>query len=187
MTAVVAIELVKYILPIEIVFGTIGNLFNILIFTRPTLRSSGCSFCFLCASIINLLVIYTSFIVNLIENNYSIDIIASSAVFCKIYTYLTNPIYILPQYCIILAIIDRYCLTSSKAAFRKLSTLFNVRLAIISLVIFFMLACIHILIYYDLVHGFCIPQSGLYTKFFVFFRVSSIRTSHPAFSSCLVF
>lgn len=162
-------ELIKYILPIEIVFGTIGNLLNIFLFTRSTLRSSGCSFCFLCASIGNLFVIYPTFIFDLIRNNYSIDITASSDIFCKIYTYLSNQFYILPQYFITLAIIDRFCLTSSSAALRRLSNLFNVRLAILSLVIFCLLVCIHIPIYFGIHYRLCIPQPGSYTNFFIFF------------------
>lgn len=169
MAADISNELIKYILPIEIVFGTIGNLLNILIFTRPALRLSGCSVCFLCASIVNLFVIYPTFIINLIGNNYSMNLQGSSAIFCKLYTYLTTQTYILPQYFIILAIIDRYFLTSSNAAFRKLSNLFNVYLAIASLVIFFLLACIHIAIYYGIYYTLCIPQPGLYTKFYIFF------------------
>jgi hypothetical protein len=183
MTTLISNQLLKYILPIEIVFGTIGNIFNILIFTRRTLRSSGCSFCFLCASVVNLFVIYPTFIVNLIKNNYSIDITTSSVIFCKVYTYITNALYILPQYFIILAIIDRYCLTSSNAACRKLSNLFNVRMAIILLVTFFLLAYIHILIYYGIYYGYCIPQPGYYTYFYIFFE----NITYSYLPPCLMF
>jgi hypothetical protein len=88
--------LLRYTLPIEIIFGTIGNVINVFIFTRPTLRSSSCSLHFLCGSAASLLVLYPTCIVDLIRNNYSLDIVSSSSAFCKIYTWFKSVVYFLP-------------------------------------------------------------------------------------------
>ncbi|CAF0816687.1 unnamed protein product [Adineta steineri] len=71
-------QLIQYILPTEIVLETIGNFTNIFIFTRKTLRSFNCSLCFLCSSIVSLLLLYPTCIIDLIKNNYSIDIVSTS-------------------------------------------------------------------------------------------------------------
>jgi len=114
----ISMYVTRVILTSFIVLGTIGNILNILIFTRPKLLQLSCTIYLLAASIDNILVIYTNLLTRLLATGYSNDITQLSDFLCKFRFYGGYSALALSPYFMILACFDRYCLSSISVARR---------------------------------------------------------------------
>lgn len=126
----ITVKLTQIIVPMIIIFGTCGNILNILILTRQRLRGYACSLYFVALSIVN--VFYTSVVLvfNLLTDGHNIDPAKHSNVFCKIISYFLNLCPMLAVTFIVLASIDRYCSSSVHVRVRRFSQLNIARAAI---------------------------------------------------------
>ncbi|CAF1029379.1 unnamed protein product [Adineta ricciae] len=106
----------------SIVFGTFGNFCNIIIFTRPILRTNPCSMYFLAGSFTNLVVIYIALLTRYLASAWGYDPSATSMVWCKTRYILVYPPLSLVLWFIVLASIDRYLSSSRNVHFRQCST-----------------------------------------------------------------
>ncbi|UJR18327.1 hypothetical protein I4U23_005229 [Adineta vaga] len=111
---------------LQIIFGTCGNLFNIIIFTRPTLRTNPCSMYFLGGSITNLFEIYTVLLHQYLINAWKWTSTANSIVWCKILNWLVNSVACLALWFLVLSSYDRFLISSRTVEIRRMS---NTRLA----------------------------------------------------------
>jgi hypothetical protein len=165
---------INRIIPIfQIVFGTFGNLFNILIFTRRALRTSPSSLYFLVGSVNNCFVIYVALLTRYLATSWNQDPSATNTVLCKLRLFFVYASISLVLWFIVLASIDRFLSSSHKAAFRRLSSLPIARKMIVSTTIFIYLLHSHMLIFYKSGvsdHGtICSIFSDEYNIFFNFF------------------
>ncbi|CAF0830676.1 unnamed protein product [Rotaria sp. Silwood1] len=95
-----------------LIVGTLGNLLNVYVFSRPHLRHNTCVLCLLLSSFLNFLVlIFGVFIRCLI--GYNIDLTYNSSIFCKIRHYVIYASQSVSLWLIVLACIDRYLSSSS--------------------------------------------------------------------------
>lgn len=123
--AELSIKLAQIILPMIIVLGVMGNILNLLILTRPSLRHHACSHYFLALASNNL--IYSFFLISfLLANGYNMDGQRVSNASCKILQYIGSACPFLSPFFIVCASIDRYLASSANAKLRGLS---NVRMA----------------------------------------------------------
>ncbi|CAF4841233.1 unnamed protein product [Rotaria sp. Silwood1] len=76
---------------ISIVFGTFGNLFNIIIFTRRSLCNNPCSVYFLAGSIANFFVMYVALLTRYLATSWNLDPAATNMIWCKIRYFLIYP------------------------------------------------------------------------------------------------
>jgi hypothetical protein len=118
-------QLNHYIPLCFLVLGTIGNISNILVFTRPLLRTNPCSIYFISSSIINFIALYVGLITPFLQL-YNLDPTQTIAILCKIRYYLRYSTITLSTWYILLACIDRYISTSMNVNIRVWS---SVRLA----------------------------------------------------------
>ncbi|UJR26953.1 hypothetical protein I4U23_008260 [Adineta vaga] len=142
-------QLGYYGIPVQLVFGNIGNLFTVLVL-RQTLkqRINSCALYLFCASIANWLVIDTV----LISTYYGIDHIEpihTSNVLCKLRWYAGHVLFMGSRNFMIVACIDRWAVCSQNVKIRMLCRpKIAYRLTTI-LIISTLLMPVHLLIFFD--------------------------------------
>ncbi len=161
----------RVVLIVFIIFGTIGNILNLLIFTRPKRAGSSCILYLIAASIDNILVIYTSLLFRLLSSGYSYNITISDFV-CKLRMYLSYVFLAVSPYFFILACFDRYC--SSSISVRRRSWC-NKKIAKRLIIAAIILACVlylHMAIFYRMnISGTSISCSTASSVYTVFYRI----------------
>ncbi|UJR12933.1 hypothetical protein I4U23_017106 [Adineta vaga] len=141
--------IIKIILPIQMVFGTFGNVLNIIIFTRPNLRINPCSTYFLVSSINNLLSIYLNTLVEYVSAVWNSNLLANNNILCKISILIRYIPFSLIIWFPVLASIDRFLSSCRSVRLRQLSSLTIARRVIVSTYTIFLLSHIHMLVYYE--------------------------------------
>ena len=110
------------IVPIcQLVFGTFGNILNILIFTRQSLRHNPCSMYFLASSVNNLFVLYVATLTRYLSSAWQIDPSNSNVILCKLRMFFVYTSFALIQWFMVLASIDRYLSSSRDVRYRRMS------------------------------------------------------------------
>ena len=114
-------ELNRYI-PLTFLFlGTIGNILNIMVFSRPFLRTNPCSLYFISGSIANFFALYIGLITPFL-GLYNLDPTQKIDVLCKIRFYLRFVTITLSTWFVLLACVDRYFSCSANATLRSWSS-----------------------------------------------------------------
>jgi hypothetical protein len=115
-------ELNRYIPIPFLILGTIGNILNILVFTRPLLRTNPCSMYFVSGSIVNFLSLYVGLITPFL-GLYNLDPTQQSNILCKVRFYLRFTLITLSTWFVLCACFDRFLSSSTNASFRSWSSL----------------------------------------------------------------
>jgi hypothetical protein len=169
----ISVEATRVVLITFIILGTIGNILNLLIFTRPTLLRSPCTFYLLAASIDNILVIYTSLLTRLLAGGYAIDVTIISNFMCKLRYYPGYIFFALSPYFSILACFDRYCSSSSSVTRRSWSNKKTAKRLIFGAIILACLLYVHMGIFFQVNKTStglsCYTQPGAYNLFYRIF------------------
>jgi len=155
------------------IFGTIGNILNILIFTRPKLLQLSCTIYLFAASIANILAIYTNLLTRLLAGGFSNDITKLSDFLCKFRYYVGYICLAVSPYFLILACFDRYCsssISTSKRAWCNKKTAIKLCIGAI------LLACLlylHMAIFFEIKYTnntpSCYSRLGAYDLFYRIF------------------
>jgi hypothetical protein len=133
---------------IQIILGTFGNIMNILIFTRRSLRNNSCSIYFLALSINNLFVLYVALLTRLLASGWQIDPSESSNVLCKLRLFFIYIALCQTQWFIVLASIDRFLSSCHSVHYRQLSNKSTARKVTIFTVIVISIAHFHMLVWW---------------------------------------
>jgi hypothetical protein len=160
--------------PILIGLGTLSCVLNVLVFTKKILRKNPCSIYLVALNISNILLIYQTFLLAILQGGYNINPGAYNLPFCRFHMYAQFVLDILGPFYLILASIDRVLITSSNALTRRRSTQRLAYICIISGTIFWMLIHIHGLVFGSIVevppnYVFCYFQSGAYLAFIAYY------------------
>jgi len=169
----ISTQLTRIFLISFIILGTIGNLLNLLVFTRPTLLRSSCTLYFIAASIDNILAIYIAVLYRLLLDGFSIDIGSLSTIVCKLRGYFGYIFLSLSPYFFILACFDRYCSSSALAKYRSWRNKTTAKRCIIGAIILSSILYVHIAIFFEIrpvdSSVTCYPQQGIYNLFWRIF------------------
>ena len=159
-----------FILPAIIVFGVIGNIFNIYIFTRPSLYRS-CSIYFLSGAFNGLTLLLFGTTTRWLAFSFDgLDGTQNSLFFCRLRNYLINIIYDLAPYFIACVTVDRFCSSSANINLRRLSSRPHVAYKVIGgIVLITSIAFSHVLVFFTIEDKSCQTRPGFYTSFFPFF------------------
>jgi hypothetical protein len=112
------------VIPIfQMVFGTFGNVWNIIIFTRPALRTNPCSMYFLVGSIYNIVFMYVGIFTRYFAEAWNLDISLTNVVICKLRNFLIYSSFAIVSWLIALTSIDRFLSSSKSVRLRQLSSL----------------------------------------------------------------
>ncbi|CAF3492710.1 unnamed protein product [Adineta steineri] len=157
--------------------GAIGLVFNLIIFTRPSLNREPCSVYFFWSTCFSLFVVYIIVPLRILSNNFNIDMTNSNLGICKIEYFANYSSRAIPCWLILLACLDRYFHSSSNVNIRRLSSLKVARWSIPILSLIILILYSHMLVYYEIYYttnqsgniiGTCTPQKGIYRAFIGF-------------------
>ena len=158
---------------LQIIFGTFGNVMNIIIFTRRDLRGNPCSLYFLVGSINNWFFIDISLSSRYVSSVWNWDPSATNDVLCKLRTWFIYSPLTLSLWFTVLASIDRFLSSSPNARLRQMSSLPIARKIITITFILVYLIYAHALVYSNSVRSSngisCISTSYNYVVFIRFF------------------
>ncbi|CAF1438750.1 unnamed protein product [Adineta steineri] len=160
--------------PALILIGSISCIFNLMVFTKSTLRKNPCTICFIAVNSQNLIYYYVAVLVTTLSVGYDIDPSSISIHFCRFRFYVGYVFASWEATCLILASIDRTLVTSSKANTQKLSSRRLILISLISLGLFWMIFHIHALIFMEIEqfgpnYFVCYYRSGAYTIFITYY------------------
>jgi hypothetical protein len=163
-------QFTRYTQPPLIIFGTIGAILNqILFFYRKPLRMSSCTLYFRALSANDLLVIYTVVLPLWLADQYNLDPSQNYNWYCKLKTYLTDSLYTLSPYLVVLACFDRLCTSSTNIQLRKIATIGIASYLIPAMIIFIFAMYFHIPIWYEVAPylsiSICYAPNPIYSKF----------------------
>ena len=116
----------RYVLIVYFIFGGIGNLLNISLFTRPTLIRTSNSLYLLFTSMSNLLVIVFAISVRLLADGFDLEIASFSLFACRFVSYIYYVCLALPPCFTAFACMDRWAASCIQVCRRRLA---NVRVA----------------------------------------------------------
>ncbi len=103
-----------------LIFGTIGNVLNLWILTRKSLRTNSCSFYFLSSSVTNLICLWCGLTTRLLSG-YNLDPTAWNSLVCKFRFFMTYMSLSLSACFLVYASIDRWTSSSSNVHIRLFS------------------------------------------------------------------
>ena len=172
-------RLYRYVLPPLLAFGTIGNLFSLVIFLQPRLRRNPCSIYLLAYTTASICWVDFVALTASLSIGFSIDLGTQSLAVCRIRTYIVYvTINLLPDL-LILAAFDRTCVCSRRLSIRQYSTLNVAAHSICGITLFWLLFNIPALVYTSVEQlptgqPICTPLlSNSFNNFiFIFFTIS---------------
>ncbi|UJR11396.1 hypothetical protein I4U23_015576 [Adineta vaga] len=154
---------------LQIVFGTCGNLFNIIVFTRPTLRDNPCSMYFLAGTISNFIEIYMEILYQYLKSNWNWDPTNTNTIWCIIRNWLTYPALCLVLWFIVLSSFDRFLISSHNVRIRRMSNTSAAKKTILFTILCFFLIYAHMPFFYRAIRlgtlNICTVQSSEYIIF----------------------
>lgn len=171
-------ETIKYVslqysryMPIPIVvLGFIGNVFNIVIFTRRPMNTNPCSIYFLSSSAANLSVLFFGSIFRCLADGFAIDVSIMHIVVCRVRYYILHCSMVLSPWIVVLAGIDRFCVSSPHIYRRRLSTRRHAKYSVIVATILCSLLFSHSLLFFEIEQlpsgPNCYAQTGPYRVFY---------------------
>ncbi|CAF3312903.1 unnamed protein product [Rotaria sp. Silwood2] len=131
----VALQIVRYFAICIFLFGSIGNILNVLVLSQLPFRLNPCAVLFLFSSVVNFVAILSG-LLSRILSGWGADLTATNRFFCKLRGLVVNTARTVAIWYILFAIIDRWLLSSSRLHRRQMSSLKNAKRAmIISLIL----------------------------------------------------
>ncbi|CAF0990237.1 unnamed protein product [Adineta steineri] len=144
----ISIQVNRYFPIFIFLFGTIGNLLNCLVLSRPSLRSNPCTFYFLISSIANMISI-TCGLTSRILSGWDMDLTNTNAFLCKFRAFIMLVSRSIAFWLIALATVDRWLLSSYRHQRRQCSSLKNAQQGTIAIIILSSFLYCQVLYCYD--------------------------------------
>lgn len=166
-----------------LIFGFIGNTFNIVVFARPSLNKNPCSTYFTCLSIANLSVLFFGMLMRFLVDAFGIDLVAVNLGFCRFRYFILHSSMTLSSWYIILAGVDRYCISSRNVHHRQLSSQKHARYLVVLATFICLSLYSHSLVLFTIEQlksgPFCYAQAGTYRVFYDFFYFATYSCIPP--------
>lgn len=173
----------RYVPPTVLCFGVIGNIFNLIIFNRRNLRKNPCATYFFVLAITNLNNLVPGLVPNYLSDAHSVDFLTASIVFCRLRFWIVHTSLALGSWLIVLACVDRYCISSRHATRRHYSSLKNARISVALATLIASTMYIHALVLFTIektpVGPICYAQSGTYRVFYDFLFFATFSFTPP--------
>ncbi|UJR32846.1 hypothetical protein I4U23_020308 [Adineta vaga] len=115
-------------------FGTIGNILNCFVLSRPSLRSNPCVFYFLISSIANMISIACGLTTRILSG-WNMDPTTTSVYACKFRAFIMFVSRSIAFWLVASATVDRYLLSSHQYQLRQLSCLKNAQRVTITIIL----------------------------------------------------
>jgi hypothetical protein len=173
--SVVALSLINFAL------GSVGLIFNMLVFTRPSLRKEPCSLYFFSSTCFNLFVVFVVMPVRMFSNGFNMDLANYNLGICKVEYFAFRAARTIPCWLTVLACLDRYLQSSARANIRQISSLKTAKMAVGITSVAIILLYTHTLVYYEITNvsnqfnnsvPSCNGQKGIYRTFSAFWYLA---------------
>ena len=115
-------ELNRYIPLTFLVLGSIGNVLNLLVFSRPKLRNNCCSLYFISSSVVNFISLYVGLITPFLAL-YGLDPTQKWLIICQLRFYFRLTTITLSTWFILFTCVDRFLSTSQNVQLRSWSSM----------------------------------------------------------------
>ncbi|CAF1466957.1 unnamed protein product [Rotaria sordida] len=155
----------KFYLILIYLIGLLGNICNIIVFCRDSMRLNSCSWYFLTISIFHIIILTVGCLFRIINYFLGYDISIIEIGFCKFRAYIVVISYILSRYLLCLISIDRWMITSKNVFIRRQCTRKKAQLVIIISIIFWFLIEIFIPIGFNIQGNNCVPSTDPFYLF----------------------
>jgi hypothetical protein len=130
----ISIELNRYFGLFVFIFGSVGNILNILVLSQRPLRSNACALLFLVSSIFNLIAIFSG-LTSRILSGWNIDPTKNIQWLCKLRIFIVLVSRTAAFWLIMLAAMDRWLLSSIHVHRRQMSSIKNAQRGIIIIIV----------------------------------------------------
>ena len=117
----VQVQIIRYEEPFILVLGNLGNLVNIVTFSRRDLRKNVCARYFICLCLAHLVLLDSHCLTRIITSR-GINVFQTLPSLCKLRAYAVEWSILLSRYFLCLISIDRWMVTASSAWLRALSS-----------------------------------------------------------------
>jgi hypothetical protein len=177
-TAVTAIVVTVSL--INFVIGATGLIFNVLVFTRPSLRREPCSLYFLSSTCFDLFVIFVVVPVRIASEGYNIEAGNYYLGLCKTEFFAFYVARTIPCWLIVLACVDRFLHSSIRANIRQISSYKTAKKSIGITSIAIIILYIHMIGFYEIsyvpdrfgnITPMCYGRKGIYRTFIAFWAM----------------
>lgn len=155
---------------IIITIGTIGCICNFITFTSRKLRKTSCSLYFLSATIFDFLTLDFGALTRLLSDHFGYNLEDQSRIYCKMRIYLVSLLPATATSFIVLAAMDRFMSTSTKAFHRSLCTVKHAIWFSFFSVLFCAVSYIHYVVFSD-VQPTCTLPDKTYSVFTLVFAI----------------
>ena len=171
-------------MPIPIfICGLVGNIFNIIVFTRSSLRKNPCTTYFCSSSVANLSVLVFGLVVRVIMDGFGYDLASSNIIFCRFRYLILHCSLSLSSWFNILAGVDRYCISSRDAGRRRFSTLKQARILVALTTFTCFLLYVHVFGLFEIEQlksgPYCYARAGAYRVFYDFLLFTTFSFTPP--------
>jgi hypothetical protein len=161
-------QLTHYGMPLILILGGIGNIFNVIIFGQR--RHNSCSMYLLCAALMNFLA--TTFGLSILLYTFDhMEAANSSLSICKSRFYISHAWGQTARSFIVLACVDRYVLSSNDARFRVVTRPLLIKCIIGFVFIFWHIFPIHLLVLTTIHEKQCGQVGVYYIVYFIYFVI----------------
>ncbi|CAF1148222.1 unnamed protein product [Rotaria sordida] len=183
--------IVLVLLCIAFAIGSIGLIFNVIVFTRPNLRREPCSLYFLSSTFFNLFFVFVIIPVRILSNSFNISMSNYNAELCKIEIFAFYSVRSISCWLIAMACIDRYLHSSANANIRRLSSLKTAKIIIASVIIIILILYSHMMVYLNIQEtlnrfGTISYSCNFYNSTYRTFMSFWYMTFYSLFPSCLM-
>ena len=143
-------EINRCLCPLILLLGVLGNILNLIMFTRQTFLKQSCSLYFLCISLNNLAMFFFGLTTRILDNGLKLILpYSNSDVYCKIRNYIVSTLFSISSWLFVFATIDHYFATNQVTLRRQFYCSYRTAWKlIISTIIFCIFVHLHVLIFY---------------------------------------
>lgn len=118
------LEINRWLCLVIFIFGMLGSILNLIIFSGQTFSKQSCSLYFLCISLHNLAIYLIGLTTRIIDDGYKLNLIFNTTtIYCKLRNYLVYTLFSISSWRYVLATFDRFYATN-QSTIRKTIYLF---------------------------------------------------------------
>lgn len=158
------------------VFGILGNVANVILFSQRRIRlNNACVRYFIALSSGNLLIIIVCGFSRSLPYLNGFNPETASLIFCKCRLYIVHSTFLFARACVSLISIDRWMITSSNPSIRQLSTPKNAHYIIIVVALVSALFNSHALVGFEIRSNVCYAYGS--TAYLLFYSIYNVVTA----------